>query len=102
MSDIVYPTGNSNTPAIISTATALAANTKRLAFGIQNVGTNPLFVLLGSGCTSSIFHKVLKAGTGNSDGLGGSWDMAEGVIYTGIITIAGTSPLYTVLEIAPG
>lgn len=88
-----------NTPAIIATATALAANPNRSAWMIQNVGTNPLFVLMGSGCTSSIFHVVLKAGTGNSDGTGGSIAQEAGTVYTGIITIAGTSPLYVVTEL---
>lgn len=88
-----------NTPSILSTATALAANQGRAAFQIQNVGTNPLFVLLGSGASSSVFHQVLKGGTGSNDGLGGSFSMSTGVVYTGIVTIAGTSPLYTVLEL---
>ncbi len=90
-----------NTPSILSSATALAANTARVAFGIQNVGTNPLFILMGSGCTTSIFHKVLKGGSVNSDGLGSSLDMEGPAIYNGIITTAGSSPLYVVYEIAP-
>jgi len=94
-------TKNSNTPAIISTATALAANDARVAFSIQNLGTNPLFVLLGSGATSSVFHTVLKGSTVQDDGTGGVLSMAENAVYTGIITIAGTSPRYTVLEMAP-
>ena|ERR1019366_5055383 len=85
-----------NTPAIISTSTALAASTARKGWQIQNVGTNPLFVLLGTGASTTVFHAVLKGGTGNSDGTGGSISQMSGVIYTGIITIAGTSPLYVV------
>ena len=96
-----YNTGNSNTPAIASAATALAANTARVGWQIQNLGTNPLFVLLGSGASSTVFHQVLKAGTGNDDGNGGVMGQNSGTIYDGIITIAGTSPRYTVLEIAP-
>ena len=101
MSDIVYQTVDTSTPAIASDTTALAANTARIGFSIQNLGTNPLFVRLGSGASTSLFHYVLKAGTGNDDGIGGILSMMEGVIYTGIITIAGTSPRYTTLEIAP-
>ena len=102
MPQIVYPTGTaSNTPSIASAATALASNTKRLAWSIQNLGQNPLFVLLGTGASTTVFHAVLKAGTGNDDGTGGLLSQAEGTVYTGIITIAGTSPRYTVLEIAP-
>lgn len=94
-------TQNANTPAIASAATALAANSKRVGFSIQNLGTNPLFVLLGSGATTSVFHYVLRAGTGTDDGTGGVLTMADNAVYTGIVTIAGTSPRYTVLEMAP-
>lgn len=88
-----------NTPSIQSNATALAANPARKGWQIQNVGTNPLFILLGTGASTSLFHTVLKGGTGNSDGLGGSISQEAGVIYTGIITVAGTSPLYVVLAL---
>ena len=99
---VIYTTGTaSNTPTIASAATALASNPKRLGWSIQNLGMNPLFVLLGSGASTTVFHVVLKASTGNDDGTGGLLSQAEGVVYTGIVTIAGTSPRYTVLEIAP-
>jgi len=91
-------TSTANTPSIQSSATALAANTSRKAWQIQNVGTNPLFVLLGDGATSSVFHAVLKGGSGASDGLGGSISQSSGVVYNGKITVAGTSPSYVVLE----
>ena len=94
-------TTNSNTPAIIATATALAANPARIGWTIQNLGQNTLYVLLGSGATTSIFHVALKAGSGNDDGSGGSYAQTSGTVFTGIITIAGTSPRYTVLEMAP-
>lgn len=45
---MIRPTESINTPAIVTSAgTALASNTKRLSWSIQNVGTNPLFVNLG-------------------------------------------------------
>lgn len=91
-----------NTPSIASAATALAVNTKRLGWSIQNLGTATLFVLLGTGASSTVFHWVLKGGTGNDDGLGGVASQMEGVVYTGIITVAsGGTVRYTVLEIAP-
>lgn len=99
--NIIYPTIAANTPAIATGATALSSNPKRLAWNIQNLGTNTLFVLLGTGATSSVFHVALKAGTGNDDGSGGSVAQESGVIFTGPITVAGTSPRYTVLEMAP-
>jgi len=88
-----------NTPSIASAATALAANEARSAWSIQNLGTNPLFVRLGSGASTSVFHCVLKAGSLNDNGTGGSYSMEAGVVYTGIITVAGTSPRYVVTEI---
>lgn len=97
---VIAPKATANTPAIIATATAIASNPARGGWMIQNLGTNPLFVLLGTGASTSVFHAVLKGGTGNDDGLGGSISqMNGGVIYTGIITTAGTTPRYTVTEI---
>ncbi len=97
---IVYTTKNINTPAIASDTTVLAANPARLYWQIQNLGTNPLYVRMGAGASTSVFHMVLKGGSGNDDGLGASYASQE-VVYTGIISIAGTSPRYTVTEIAP-
>lgn len=96
--DITYNTGQSNTPEILSATTALAANTGRRGWSIQNLGQNALFVRLGSGASTSVFHFVLKAGTANDDGTAGSVAQTEGTVYTGIITVAGTSPRYTCLE----
>lgn len=86
-----------NTPAIKSATTALAANPSRVAWHIQNLGTNPLFVRFGAGASTILFHVVLRGGTGANDGLGGVYEQSQGV-YTGVITIAGTAPSYTVLE----
>jgi hypothetical protein len=54
---------------------------------------------MGSGASTTVFHVVLKGGTGNDDGLGGSFSQFDGTVYTGIVTIAGTSPRYTVTEL---
>ncbi len=94
-------TTNVNTPSIMSASTALVSNPARVGWTIQNLGTNELFVLMGSGASTSVFHNVLKKGTGNDDGTGGSTGQEQGVVYTGIITVAGTSPRYTVVEFAP-
>lgn len=98
-SNIVAQIGVANTPAIISSTTALAANTNRAAWMIQNLGQNALYVLMGAGASTTVFHVVLKAGTANDDGSGGSIAQEMGIVYTGIVTIAGTSPRYTVTEI---
>lgn len=89
----------SNTPSIQSSATALAANSQRGAFIIQNLGTNALFVRLGDGASTTVFTVVLKAGTGQDDGTGGTLSMEQTTMWTGIITVAGTSPRYTVTEL---
>jgi len=87
-----------STPSIASSTTALAANTARAGWSIQNLGTNPLFVLLGTGASATVFHFVLKGSTVQDDGSGGTVNQTTGTVYTGLITIAGTSPRYTVLE----
>lgn len=97
----VVSSQNSNTPTIASAATALAANNKRLCWSVQNLGTNTLYVNLGGTASTTVFHFALKAGAGNDDGSGGSVGQNDGAVFNGIITIAGTSPRYTVLEIAP-
>lgn len=102
VSAIIYQHKLANTPAILSPTTGdtvLAANEARGAFMIQNLGTNPLFVKLGTAATTSVFHIILKAGTSNDDGLGGTFAMESGTVYTGAISVAGTSPRCVVTEI---
>lgn len=99
--NINYQTTATSTPTIQSSATALASNTARKGWSIQNCGTNPLFVLLGSGASTTVFHAILKACSVQDDGTGGQAFESDGIVYTGIITVAGTSPRYTVLEQAP-
>ncbi len=101
MAIVCQQTTNVNTPSIMSASTALASNTARVGWSIQNLGTNDLFVCLGGTASSTVFHVVLKKGTGNDDGTGGSVGQEEGVVFTGTITIAGSSPRYTVTEFAP-
>lgn len=96
---IVCACGVANTPTQASAATALAANAERAGWSIFNSGQNPLFVLLGSGASTSVYHFILKGGTANDDGLGAFFSQTTGAIYTGIVTIAGTSPRYTVMEL---
>lgn len=94
-------TKNATVTPIAAAATALASNPARVGFIIQNLGTNPLFVKYGAGASASDFTVVLRASTVQDDGTGGI-DSSDGtVIYTGEITTAGTSPRYTVTELAP-
>lgn len=87
------------TPAIQTAAgTALASNRARIGWHIQNLDTDPLFVRLGSGASTSVFDMVLAAGTVNDNGTGGSYSEVGGVVYRGIITVAGTTPRFVVSE----
>lgn len=87
------------TSPIATGTTALAANPARVAWGIQNVSTAVMYVSLGGAASSTNFNKVLKGGSGASDGLGASWD-SDAVCYTGAITVAGTDLKYVVYELA--
>jgi hypothetical protein len=89
------PCGSSTNSGIASAATALSANVDRKAGRIQNLGTNVLFVKLGSSASTSDFTVALQAGSANDDGKGGFFDLGG---YHGIVTIAGTSPRYVASE----
>ena len=98
---LLVQTGTANAPSILSTSPAMTANTNRAGWSIQNLSTNVLYVRLGTAASTSIFHFALKAGTSNDDGTGGSVSQTDGTVYNGIISIAGSTPRYTVLEIVP-
>ena len=98
-SAIIAPVSVANTPSIASAATAITSNAARAGWMIQNLGTNALFLRFGTGASTTVFHAVLKGGTANDDGLGASMSQMDGIVFTGDITIAGTSPRYTVLEL---
>lgn len=89
---------STNTPAILSTKTPVAFSSKRVGWLIQNLGTNPLFVRLGDGGSTTVFNFVLAAGTVNDNGTGGMYAQTEGLIYSGPISIDGTAPRYTLTE----
>lgn len=86
-----------NTPSIVTSAgDVLASNASRKCWGIQNLGTNVLYVRMATGATSAIFHFALGPGQTNDDGNGGS---VANDVYTGVVSIAGTSPRCTVYEL---
>jgi hypothetical protein len=96
---ILCQKSKANTPAVLTSAgIALASNPDRAGWTIQNLDTDPLFVLLGSGASTAVFHYVLKGGTGADDGLGALVGQLTGTVYTGEITVAGTTPRFTVME----
>lgn len=90
-------TGSTNS-GIASATTAAAANTGRVSYFIQNLGQNALFVKEGASATTSDFTVVLAAGSVDDDGTGGSYESTAGQVFTGEISIAGTSPRYTITE----
>lgn len=99
---ILYQGFTANTPAILTPTTGdtvLAANSNRGMLVIQNLGTNPLFVRLGAGATTSVFHIILKGASGADDGSGGTLSMEAGTVYCGAVSVAGTSPRLVVTEI---
>ena len=99
MANIIKPTESKNTPAIVTVAgTVIASNPNRIGWQIQNVGSGTVFIRLGGTASSTVFHTVLKAGSGDSDGTGGSMSQLSGVVFTGDISMAGTTPKILVLE----
>lgn len=97
----IYSTQNATTTLYTTATNVLVANNARIAFSVQNLGTNPLYVLLGAGATTSSFSYILPACTAQDDGKGGSLAMESGVVYNGTISVAGTSPRCVTVEIAP-
>lgn len=89
-----------NVPTVQTGTTALAGNPARIAWSIQNQSTNALFVCLGPGASTSQYHYVLKGSTAAADGSGAMLAMEAGTVYNGVITVAGTSPSYTVADIS--
>ena len=107
----VFNTQAANVPSLIagngsSGVTVLASNPARIGFMIQNVGTTAASILIdgnqrGNSASSTVFHAVLKGGSTNNDGLGGSLTMNSGAVPTGAITMYGASTaIVTALEIA--
>jgi len=79
-------------------ATILASSAGRSGFSVQNHGTNPLYVRLGAGATTSVYHIALSAATALSDGKGAIYSQSGNSCYTGIVSAAGTGGLLTYLE----
>lgn len=98
-STILHQTYLANTPAILTSGgDVLVKNDYRGSWSIQNLGTNPLFVRMGTGASSTVFHWVLKGSSVADDGTGGSVAQENGTLYTGIISATGTSPRFVVME----
>ncbi|HBY54583.1 MAG TPA: hypothetical protein DEH15_19370 [Marinilabiliales bacterium] len=83
---------------LTSAGTALAANPARMSYKIQNLDTDPLFVKEGASASATDFTYVLSAGSALDNGTGGSYDSPSDQVYTGIITVAGTTPRLMAIE----
>jgi len=83
---------------IVSATTALAANPARISYFVQNLGTNPLFVKEGTGASVTDFTAICAAGTVNDNGTAGSIGSPSDSVFVGAISIAGTTPRYTITE----
>lgn len=102
MSNIIQPTHQANTPAILTPTsgdTVISSDTSRISWSIQNLGTNPLFVRFGASATTAIFHIILQGGTVSDDGTGGFVSQTSGIIFSGDISVAGTGPRLTTYEV---
>jgi hypothetical protein len=74
---------------------AIQSNLSRTDIQIQNQGTNVLYVKFGTGCTTTNYDLILVSCTAAADGKGGFYSNTG---YTGIVSVAGTSPSYTITE----
>lgn len=82
---------STRTGILTSAGTLLAQNLNRSGLIIQNLGTNPLYVCFGAGGSTTVFDLILKGSSVQDDGTGGNFSY-DVLSYTGLITIAGTSP----------
>lgn len=81
---------SANTPAIVTSGgDIIASNSSRKSWGIQNMGTNPLFVRMATGASSTLCHFVLAPGSVADDGRGMA---VTDDTYTGVVSATGTSP----------
>lgn len=98
---LVQPTSYTPTSATGATAgTVFLANTARVYFQIQNVGTNPIYLKFGTGASSTDYSEILKGGTAGLDGTGGIYKSST-VVYTGVVSVGGTAPTYVAYELTP-
>ena len=73
----------------------LTPNVNRRDGLIHNLGTEKLYVKKGTGCSTSDFTVILAPGSTQDDGFGGSFPIGP---YSGVVSIAGTTPRCMVSE----
>lgn len=70
-------------------------NSARSQIFIQNVGTEPIFVALGSVATPTNYNMILPGGAEALDGNGGSWSANN---WKGTVSVSGSNIAYTRFE----
>jgi len=99
-SNITISTRIERTGILTSAGNILVADPARVGLLIQNLGTNPLFVKFGSTASTTDFDIILPAGTGNDNGTGGVQQFPIGPLMANLpVSVAGTSPRFTISEI---
>lgn len=96
---VIQRCSQANIPSLATSTTVSVANPERYAWGIQNQGVNTLYVRLAAGASDTVYHYALKACTSAKDGTGGVYEQMSGGVHTGVISVAGTSPSYTFMEL---
>lgn len=99
VTNIVSQIPEVNVPTIKTDTIAFLKNEERGLWAIQNLSVNPLYICLGSDASEDSFHFVLSGGSSEDDGTGGHISQAEGVVYSGEITVYGEGKRYTTMEI---
>ena len=94
--DVKSSTSNVVAAVLVAGGDILVSNSSRKSWGIQNLGTDPIFVYMKTGASSTVFHFCLSGGIANDDGKGAA---VQDDIYTGVVSVSGTSPRFTVFEL---
>jgi len=83
---------------LATSTTALAADSARYSFTIQNQAAAHLHVKLGAGATTLNYDYILSAASVAANGTGGSLTVAG---YKGIVSVAAAgTPSYTAFSLA--
>jgi len=98
MSKVLRTQKTTNTEILTVAGTALAQNSVRCGYKINNLGQNTLFVKEGAGASATNFDHILAGGTADDNGTGAVYESPSTKVYTGIITVAGTTPRFNASE----
>lgn len=80
------------TPSIASATGDIVTLAAGQKVTIINSGTNPLYVLKGTGASATVWTVPLVAASVNDTGTGGGCEIDD---FIGVVSVFGTSPRYT-------